>query len=428
MKHRRNHPVKQRPFSRRSVRFAAPLLAASFVLAACGSGDDGAATETPAANDWEAVLAEADGQTVNWYMYGGDDVLNTFIADEVATRMADLGVTLNQVRIDDTAEAVNKVLGEQQAGVTDDGTVDAIWINGENFATGVQADLWRCEWAGDLPNAEFVDPDSPAVTTDFGTPVNGCESPWQQANSALVYDSAELDESDVASIDSLLAWAEGNRGQFTYPAPPDFFGSMAIRSILYGLIDGPGPLVEENDLSADEFSAASATLTERLNEIAPTLWKQGRTYPQSQDELEKLYSDGEISAFFSYGPGAVAQKVADGLYPDTTREAVPESGNISNVSFVAVPDNAANQAGALVLADTLLDPEVQLALFEANGIYPAIDVARTSPELQDAFAAVQVSESVLSLEELTANAQPEIASVFIDRLEKDWIAQVLQKQ
>ncbi|WP_460812181.1 ABC transporter substrate-binding protein [Nocardioides salsibiostraticola] len=420
--------MKQRPFSRRSVRFAAPLLAASFVLAACGSGDDGAATETPAANDWEAVLAEADGQTVNWYMYGGDDVLNTFIADEVATRMADLGVTLNQVRIDDTAEAVNKVLGEQQAGVTDDGTVDAIWINGENFATGVQADLWRCEWAGDLPNAEFVDPDSPAVTTDFGTPVNGCESPWQQANSALVYDSAELDESDVASIDSLLAWAEGNRGQFTYPAPPDFFGSMAIRSILYGLIDGPGPLVEENDLSADEFSAASATLTERLNEIAPTLWKQGRTYPQSQDELEKLYSDGEISAFFSYGPGAVAQKVADGLYPDTTREAVPESGNISNVSFVAVPDNAANQAGALVLADTLLDPEVQLALFEANGIYPAIDVARTSPELQDAFAAVQVSESVLSLEELTANAQPEIASVFIDRLEKDWIAQVLQKQ
>ena len=81
-----------------------------------------------------------------------------------------------------------------------------------------------------------------------------------------------------------------------------------------------------------------------------------------------------------------------------------------------------------MLADTLLDPEVQLALFEANGIYPAIDVARTSPELQDAFAAVQVSESVLSLEELTANSQPEIASVFIDRLEKDWIAQVLQQQ
>ncbi len=405
-----------------------PLLVASFVLAACGDDDGATPAGGPAASDWDAVLAEADGQTVNWYMYGGDDVLNTFIADEVATRMADLGVTLNQVRIDDTAEAVNKVFGEQQAGRDDDGTVDAIWINGENFATGVQADLWRCEWAGDLPNAEFVDSDSSAITTDFGIPVNGCESPWQQANSALVYDSTDLDESDVASIDALLDWAEANPGRFTYPAPPDFTGSMAIRSILYGLIDGPGPLVQEGDLSADEYAAASGVLFERLNAVAPSLWKQGRTYPQSQDEIEKLYSDGEISAYFTYGPGAVAQKVADGLYPDTTREAVLESGNISNVSFVAVPDNAAHQAGALVLANTLLDPEVQLALFESNGIYPAIDVARTSADLQSAFAQVQVSESVLSLEELTANAQPEIASAFIGQLEKDWIAQVLQKQ
>ena len=374
------------------------------------------------------MLAEADGQSVNWYMYGGDDTLNAFVDDVVTPRLADLGVSLNQVRIDDTAEAVNKVLGEKQAGRTEGGSVDAIWINGENFATGVQADLWRCGWSQDLPNARYVDLDAPEVATDFGTPVDGCEAAWQQANSALVYDSAVLDEDDVASVDSLFAWAEAEPGRLAYPAPPDFFGSMAVRTVLYDTIGGPDSLLDgEPDPSSAAFTDATAATFERLNEIEPSLWRGGETYPQSQDDIEKLYSDGEISAFFTYGPGAVGTQVADGLYPDSTREAVLSVGNISNVSFVTIPANAAHQAGALVLANVLQEPEVQLALFEANGVYPAIDVASTPTDVQDAFAAVETSPSVLPLDELLADARPELASAYLAAIEDGWLAEVQQK-
>ena len=404
-----------------------PLLLAASVLALVGCSGSDPAGPAVAADDWGAVLAEADGQTVNWYMYGGDDVLNTFVNGEVADRLAELGVTLNQVRISDTADAVNKVLGEQQAGRTSGGSVDAIWVNGENFATGVQADLWRCGWAQDLPNAQYVDLEAPEVANDFGVPVNGCEAAWQQANSALVYDSADLDAKDVASVTALFDWARANPGRFTYPAPPDFTGSMAVRTILYDTIGGPGSLVRAADEDADEYAAATARLWERLGNVAPSLWRKGETYPQSQDAVEKLYADGEISAFFTYGPGAVGQKAADGLYPATTRETVPSIGNISNVSFVAIPGNAANQAAALVLANVLQEPEVQLALYRAAGIYPAIDVSRTSPDVQDQFAAVEVSPSVLTLDELTRNAQPELASTYLARIEKDWTVEVLQK-
>ena len=403
---------------------------AALALAACGT-DDPSSTDASAAvdaGDWDAVLAEADGQGVNWYMYGGDDVLNTFVDGVVAPRLADLGVTLNQVRIDDTAEAVNKVLGEQQAGRTSGGAVDAIWINGENFATGVQADLWRCGWSEELPNAQYVDLDAPEVATDFGVPVDGCEAAWQQANSALVYDSAVLDEDDVASVDALFAWAESDPGRFTYPAPPDFFGSMAVRTVLYDTIDGPDALLEgEADPTSATFSDATTKTFERLNAIEPSLWRGGSTYPQSQDDVEKLYSDGEISAFFTYGPGAVGTKVADGLYPDTTREAVLDIGNISNVSFVTIPANAANQAGALVLANVLQDPEVQLALFEANGVYPAIDLGAIPADVQAAFTAVETSPSVLPLEDLLADAQPELASAYLSAIEDGWVAAVQQK-
>lgn len=411
------------PPSATRIRLLLVAMVGALVLAACAGQSSPAKQVDP--SDWPSVLAAAKGQTVHWYMYGGDDQLNAFVADEVAPRLEELEVELEQVRIADTADAVNKVLGEKRAGKESGGAVDAIWINGENFATGVQADLWRCGWASSLPNARYVDFAEPAVKRDFGVPVNGCESVWQQANSAIVYDSADLDAADVATIDALLAWAKEHPGRFTYPALPDFTGSMAVRSILYASIGGPAGLLGEFDPAA--YEEAVDTFWKRLNAIEPSLWRSGETYPTSQDQVEKLYADGVLSVYFTYGPGAVAQKVKDGLYPPSTREAVPTSGNISNYSFIAIPDNAGHGAAALVLANVLQEPEVQLALYRAAGIFPGIDVSRTTPAMQKKFADVPTHPSVLSAEKLSQNAQPELGSAYITRLEEDWRAKVLQK-
>jgi len=327
-------------------------VAALMTASACGAGGSapGAAPSgTVDASDWNAVLAQAEGQTVSWNMYGGDDTLNAFVNGYVADRLTTYGVTLNQVRITDTADAINTVLGEKQAGRTTGGSVDAIWVNGENFATGVQAGLWSCGWPSKLPNAKYVDLRAPAVANDFGVPVDDCESVWQQADSALVYDSAKLDEADVESVTSLLAWSARNPGHFTYPAPPDFTGSMAVRTILYDTIGGPQALTGAFDEKA--YGPAATRLWSRLNAAERTLWRRGATYPQSQDQVEKLYASGEISAYFTYGPGAVGDQVAKKVFPATTREAVLAGGNIANTSFIAVPANAAHHAAALVLAN-----------------------------------------------------------------------------
>ncbi|MEO6957430.1 MAG: ABC transporter substrate-binding protein, partial [Antricoccus sp.] len=305
-------------FRRRMIVIMAISLLA---LTACSSsGGKPAAAKLDPAN-WQSVLAAAKGQTVNWYMYGGDDTLNTFVRGYVADELKKVGVTLNQVKITDTGDAVNTVLGQKTAGKSTGGAVDAIWINGENFATGVQAKIWYCGWVKSLPNAKYVDFNNPAVSSDFGVPVNGCESVWQQADSALVYNSAALSSSDVASVSALFEWAKAHPGRFTYPALPDFTGSMAVRTILYDTVGGPGSLSGSFDQS--KYTPAAKKLFDRLNAIAPSLWKGGSTYPQSQDAVEKLYADGVIDAYFTYGPGAVGDKVAKGQYPNSTREAVP---------------------------------------------------------------------------------------------------------
>jgi len=416
----------RRPRGRRRRRALLGALAGVSLLGLSACSGNGGAASPPALDpgNWSSVLAQAKGQTVAWYAYGGDDVLNSFISSYLTDALAKDGVILKQVKITDTVDAVNKVLGEKQAGRTTGGAVDAIWINGENFATGLQAKLWYCGWDKDLPNSRYVDFTNPAVANDFGVPVNGCEAAWQQADSALVYDSSKLSATDIASVSALLSWAKAHPGHFTYPALPDFTGSMAVRTILYDTIGGPSRLAGE--FAAAKYAPAAGALWQRLNALKPALWRGGSTYPQSQDAVEKLYSDGEISAYFSYGPGAVGEKVRTSLYPKSTREAVPAPGNISNESFVSIPDNAAHRAGALVLANVLQDPQTQLALYRAEGIYPGIDIARTDPATQAQFAAVPVSPSVLPLAQLTAHAQPELASGYLTRLETDWKTNVLQ--
>lgn len=413
-------------FRIRCVRAAvlAAALTPVFVLSACNSSGD----STPQALDpgnWTSVLAAAKGQTVNWYLYGGDTTLNTFVADYVTPRLKALGVTLDPVKVADTATAVNKVLGQKQAGRTSGGAVDAIWINGENFATGVQADLWYCGWVRSLPNSTYVDFTDPAVTNDFGVPVQGCESAWQSANSALVYDSAKLTASDVSSVTNLFAWARTHPGHFTYPALPDFTGSMAVRTILYDTIGGPSALAGSFDEA--KYDPAATPLFARLDAVAPTLWRGGKTYPTSQDAVEKLYGNGEISAYFTYGPGTVGDAVKQGRFPSTTREAVPSVGNIANISNIAIPADASHRPGALVLANLLQDPQTQLALYQAEGTYPAIDLTKTSAAVRGRFAAVPLSPSVLPLSTLTAHAQPELASGYVTRIEKDWKSKVLQR-
>ena len=395
-----------------------------------GSASTSAAPGTTVAGgldvtDFEAVKAAAKGQTVNWWMYGGDDTINAFVSGFVADKLkSEFGVTLNQVKITDTKDAVQKVLDETQAGKKTGGSVDAIWINGENFATGVQADLWTCGYPEKMPSAEFVDFSVPTIANDFGVPVKGCESPWQQANSALVYNSDVLKSSDVETLSTVETWAKANPGKFTYTAPPDFTGSMVVRTFFYDTNGGPGSFGGKFDQA--KYAPAADKTWKRLNDLKPALWMKGATYPQTESDLEKLYADGTLGAYLTYAPGGVTADVKKGTLPKSTRTAVFKDGNIGNYSFISVPKNAAHQAAGIVLADVLLDLATQVAFFKASGAFPAISLSKIPGDEAATFSA-PASESVLGLDKLQAKALPELEPAYVTQIEKDWKTNVLQK-
>jgi putative spermidine/putrescine transport system substrate-binding protein len=192
-------------------------------------------------NNWDSIVAAANGQTVNWYIWGGSESINSFVDNFYGEALKDrYNITLNRVPVADTVDAVNQVLSEKQAG-KDPGAVDLIWINGENFATLKQADLLYRDWANKLPNSQYVNWDNPAINRDFGTPVDFQESPWSSAQFQFIYDSARMQPEELPrSYAQLKDWAIKNPGRFTYiaPGPGAFQGTRFVKGALFEISGG----------------------------------------------------------------------------------------------------------------------------------------------------------------------------------------------
>jgi putative spermidine/putrescine transport system substrate-binding protein len=244
----------------------------------------------------------------------------------------------------------------------------------------------RCGYVDMLPSAQYVDLEGPGIATDFGTPTEGCEVPWQQTTSSLVYDSTALTEQDTASVESLFAWAEANPGRFTYAAPPDFTGSMAVRTFFFDAAGGPDAFLEDFDEQA--YEEAAPQLWERLNALEPALWREGSTYPADQGEVQALFAGDEIDAYLTYGSSAIGGLVEKGELP--RRRAAPSSTPATSATTASrrspTTPGTRGRDGARRPA---LSPEAALvnAGPEGAGFTSAIDLSRLPQEQAAEFGA-----------------------------------------
>lgn len=374
----------------------------------------------PEPSDWQSVMAQAEGQTVYWNAWGGDARTNRYI-DWVAQQMQDqYSVNVEHVKLDDTGSAVARVLGEKQAGNDNDGSIDLIWINGENFAAMRESDLLFGPFAESLPNFALTNADAnPEVVTDFTLPTEGYESPWGKAQITFYYDSAQT-ETPPQDMQALLEWAETNPGQFSYPRIPDFTGSTFLKQALIELTEQDEELyqpVEESD-----FESVTAPLWAYLDELHPHLWRRGRSFPDSGPNLRTLMSDGELSLAFSFYPTDAAVAVMEYELPDSVRSYVLEGGTLGNVHFVAIPYNSPNKAGAMVLADFLLSPEAQAQKQSLTmwGDRSVLDIGHLDADAQALFEQGDRHPSELPADAL-ANTLPEPHPSWMTALQEAWL-------
>lgn len=411
----------------------APLLAAGLLaLGACGSSSGASSTAAgpPDLANWASVTKAAKGQTVNWYLWGGSDSINSFVDQTYGPMLsAGYGVTLHRVGVADTVDAVNQVLAEKKAGKAT-GAVDLIWINGENFKTLKQAGMLLDGWARKLPNAKYVNWDNRAVNTDFGTPVGDLESPWSSAQFQFVYDTARMESSELPrSYAALSAWACAHPGRFTYiaPGPGAFQGTRFVKGALYELSGGPARWQAYDRAAWDTWSPK---LWAYLQQLAPCLWRKGETYPKDENELHKLFANNEIDFTITQaavGPGAL---IDAGQVPKTAKAFVFDANSIGDFNYVAVPSNAPHKAAALVLANLLLEPASQAKqIVPSNGfgLGYAVDVAKVTEPSQRKLlddAAGALGPAATPSADLAKALVGDAAAEYQDLVEKGWAEHV----
>ena len=386
---------------------------------------------------WASVLetARAEGE-VQFFYWGGDDNLNIWMDSVVAPAMAELGVTLRANRITGTKDAVDLVLAEAGAGKgIGEGSVDAIWLNGENFFTLKQQGQLFGSFAQALPNSvhfewDETDPHSTLNLRDFGTTTEGMEVPWSGeqyvcvANRALM--TADQTPSDFAG---LRAYLEANPGKFAYVKPPHYLGNTFVQQVLYAFNpDGTAASPFQasiSELGAEELARLIEPGFAYLRELEPLLLggPQGATrYPEDGAAADGLFRNSEIHLTCGFGLYAVATKRANGSYPDTAEEIIfPAGSMIKNKSYLAIPANAPNPAAALVLANYMSSVDAQVTRLELVGYPAGIDPWRLSPEDAARLEAAAPPHFGVTAAELDANIAPDTNASLVDVVEAVWL-------
>jgi putative thiamine transport system substrate-binding protein len=327
--------------------------AALALMAAGASLRSLAQTGTP----WATIQSRARGQTVYLNAWGGSERTNAYLqwaAGEVQSRY---GVQLQHVKLTDTAEAVKRVRAEKAAGKLTEGSVDAIWINGENFLAMKREGLLFGPFAESLPSYRYVDTvDKPTTRMDFSEPVEGLEAPWGMAQFTFYADRQRVAE-PPRSMAELARFAAANPGRVSYPAPPAFIGTTFLKQALVELNADRAALYRP--VTPEALARAAAPLWSYLDALHPHLWRSGSQFPRTPAAIRQMLADGELMVAMTFNPNEAANEIAAGRQATTVYSWQMTNGSIGNTHFLAIPFNAKAKEGAQVVIDFMLSPQAQ---------------------------------------------------------------------
>lgn len=401
-------------------------LTMSLSLAACAGADKKETKSDKEISEmsFDELKEEAKGTTVTFYGWGGDEMLNDWLDNEFAPVMKEkYDITMERVPMD-IDQILSQLSGEIHAG-EEDGSIDMIWINGENFQSAKENKMLYGPFVEELPNyQEYVDAESEDVTLDFAYPIEGYEAPYGKAQMVMISDTAVTPELPKTA-EELKAFVQKYPGKVTYPALPDFTGSAFVRNIIYEICGYEQFLTMEADKEVVREAVAPAM--EYLKELNPYLWNEGKTFPDSSTTVDQMFADGELVMNMTYGAYDTALKIADGTYTETTQAFQFDNGTIGNTNFMAIAANSSNKTGAMVAINEMLSPEIQADRYDTLKVIPVLDNSKLSEEQKKVFDAVDLGQGTIPQDELLSKRLPEMSAQLVPIIEEIWLEEVVGK-
>jgi putative thiamine transport system substrate-binding protein len=308
-----------------------------------------------ASDTWQHTVEQAKGQTVYFHAWGGSQEINRYLQWANSQLQSQYGVTLQHVKVTDIAETTTRLIAEKAAGKNSGGSVDMVWINGENFKSMKDNQLLFGPFTTQLPNWQYIDKTLP-IDVDFSEPTDGLEAPWGVGQLVFIHDKLKLNN-PPNSFSEMLSYAKAFPNRLSYPRPPEFHGTSFLKALLIELTNNDASLMQPVDEKS--FAVVTQPLWQYLDEFHKVAWRGGKQFPSGTTESIQLLDDGQIDLAITFNPNAVYSAQANGNLADSTQVYAMDNGALSNIHFLAIPWNANASAGAQVAINFLLSPEAQ---------------------------------------------------------------------
>lgn len=354
-------------------------------------------------------------------MWMGDPLINDYMNDYVIPEVKErFNIDLEIVSGQGT-QVVSTLMAELEGGRRTS-QIDQMWINGETFFQLKEIDALFGPFTDKLPNAQYVDFENPFIGNDFQQPVNGFEAPWGNVQFTVIYDEATL-QSPPQTPDEFKSWVRENPGKFTIPT--EFTGMTLLKSWMISLADDPA--VFHGDFNEEVYREYSGQLWDHIEEMKPYFWRGGETFPNSLSQIHQLFSSGEIAFTMSNNDSEVDNKIAEGLFPESSRAFVPESGTIQNSHYMGIPKNSSNKAEAMVVINFLMSPEAQFEKMkpEVWGDGTVLSMEKLPDEWQQRFADIPGRERAPDRTQIHEKALMEPAPEYMIRIFEDFRSEIV---
>ena len=311
------------------------------------------------ANNWENIVKGTKDKTVRFHAWGGSSNINNYI-NWVSQKVEEkYGINLIHVKLKDTSDAVKKILFEKIAKKQSNGSVDILWVNGENFLTMKKNSLLLKEsWITNLPNSKFInlDKNSPFFY-DFGVYNEGKEMPWGLSQLIFYYDSENLSKVPK-SASELMIFIKKNPGRVTFPQPPDFIGTSFLKQILLDVSPDTSNFYRKYDKAKDQIYLKD--LWNWFDEVTPYLWKNGKVYPGNYLSMAQLFSDNEIDLGITFNISFPRNEIMKGNFKSSVKSFIPTMGSLANTHFLTIPYNSGSLNASKIVINFLISPEAQI--------------------------------------------------------------------
>ena len=274
-------------------RVLAILLSLVMTLSLCACGGKTAQMDPCEGMTWDEIVEAARGTTVSFYGWGGDEQRNAWLKNFYVPYMKDkYDITLKVVGMD-INDILSKLSSEKQAGKDENGSIDMIWINGENFYSCKENGMLYGPFTDKLPNmTDYVDNKAYENNYDFGKPIEGYEAPYSSAKMVMYADTAKTGDALPTNADEFMEFCKANKGKVTYPEVTDFTGSTFMRQLIYetcgtDVWDG----VKADKDAVKEAMQPAIDYMVKLNKY---LWHQGKQFPADRGAMDAMFANGEL--------------------------------------------------------------------------------------------------------------------------------------